>query len=84
MRLGSSGIFHNRLYFGAHCKFSVSIYTTVGCPLETDPLWQIIWPNTPPNVTRIQRCPEELDWIGNRVSVYFFLFKFYILAEIQK
>ena len=52
-------------------KFFVSIYITV-CPLETDRLWQIVWPNTPSNVTRIQRCPEEQNWIGNRVFVYIF------------
>ena len=65
MRAESSGTLYNRIYI-----ILVSEFTGVGCPLETDGLWQIIWPNTPPNITRIQRCPEERNWIGNRVSVY--------------
>ena len=25
--------------------------------METDPLWDINWPNTPADTTRTQRCP---------------------------
>lgn len=35
-----------------------------GCPFESDPTWQIAWPNTPRSTSSSQSCPGGLESIG--------------------
>ena len=51
---------------GGHCRHTTCVlYLGVdGCPFETDPTWEVLWPNTPPDTTSIQRCPGGLESLG--------------------
>ena len=46
-------------------------------------MWQITWPNTPPDTTSIQRCPGGLESIGkNSLSVQSFINNIFLANTI--
>lgn len=54
-------------YSAIIAKYYITSYTHTafkGCPLGSDPTWSVMWANTQPGTSDIERCPGGLESFG--------------------
>ena len=54
----------NCLNFCCDISLTILFIEFHGCQYGPDPVWHVIWPNTPSGTTSIQPCPGGVDSVG--------------------